>query len=763
MRTSSLGHALRALLAAAALLALGACATHPALEESRRLLAEGRAEEALARLEAGMVERPDDAEVRVAYFRQREIYLGQLLAGSDSAAAAGRIDEALAGYARVLALDAQNARALAGQERVRAGERHRGQLAEAQTLFKKGELAGAESRVRSVLAENPGHAEARALLRRLDEKKAAEESAAQVLKSPFGKSITLEFREASLRSVFEVISRSAGINFVFDKDVRADTKVTLFMRNTTIDDVVKLILTTNQLERKLLNDNSVLIYPNTPVKNRDYQEMVVRSFYLANTEAKQAQVLVKAMVKSRDVFIDEKLNLLVVRDTPEAVRLVERLLGSLDVAEPEVMLDVEVLEVSRTRLTELGLRFPDQISYGLLQPTTTNTIITTTGTQTSTNLGGQLAQGFINTRELNASVPFIANPALILNLKDQDGDANLLANPRIRVKSKEKAKVHIGEKLPVFTTTSTANVGVSASVTYLDVGLKLEVEPTVHLDDEVAIKVGMEVSSIVKEVPGPSSSLAYQVGTRSAATVLRLRNGETQVLAGLINDEERNSASRLPGLGEIPVLGRLFSTNKATNTKTEIVLLITPRILRNIARPDAASLSVAAGTDAAVGSAPLSVRPTAAGALGIAPQNAGAASPPGIPRPGQPEPATAEAPQPPSAPVPQLSLAAPPQASLGSEFVVTASLALGSELGSAQIDVAFDPAALELVGAAASGGRATLPLVPDGAGVRADLRFKVLRASGAALVQVTALRASDPAGIAVPVNLPPPRSIVLAP
>ena len=134
----------------------------------------------------------------------------------------------------------------------------------------------------------------------------------------------------------------------------------------------------------------------------------------------------------------------------------------------------------------------------------------------------------------------------------------MLANPRIRVKNREKAKIHIGDKLPVFTTTSTANVGVSASVTYLDVGLKLDVESNVTLDDEVSMKVALEVSSIVKEVTGPSNSLAYQVGTRSASTVLRLKNGETQVLAGLINDEERKSTSHIPGLGEIPIIGRAF-------------------------------------------------------------------------------------------------------------------------------------------------------------------------------------------------------------
>jgi general secretion pathway protein D len=179
----------------------------------------------------------------------------------------------------------------------------------------------------------------------------------------------------------------------------------------------------------------------------------------------------------------------------------------------------------------------------------------------------------------------------------------VLANPRIRVKNKEKARIHIGDRVPVITTTAAATGGfVSESVSYLDVGLKLEVEPLIYLEDEVGIKVGLEVSNIVKEIRTVgSNTLSYQIGTRNAATVLRLRDGETQVLAGLISNEDRQTAVRVPGLGEMPVIGRLFSNTTDTRTKTEIVLLITPRLLRQIARPDAASVEFAAGTEASSG------------------------------------------------------------------------------------------------------------------------------------------------------------------
>lgn len=591
----------------AVLLFLG-CAGNPAIKESRALLAEGRIDDSVIRLEKALRDAPDDRELRAHYFRQRDLAAGQLLIAADTERVSGRIEAAQALYLRVQKLDANNPRVRDGLAEIAARQRHETRVREAEVLLGKGDNAGAERILRNVLAENPTHGEARRLLQKLREQLTRAEVPAQSLKSAHSKPVTLEFRDTPLKTVFEVIARSSGLNFVFDKDVKTDTKVTIFVRNTGIDEVVKLILVTNQLERKLLNENSVLVYPNTPAKAKEYQELVTRSFYLANADVKQAQALVKSLVKTKDIFTDEKLNLLVIKDTVEAVRLAERLLESLDMAEPEVMLDVEVLEMSRSKLLELGLRFPDQIGYGQLQPTSNSTIVNNGVTETTTNLGGALAAGFVDLRNRAGLTSFVSNPALMLNLKNQVGDGNMLANPRIRVKNREKAKIHIGDKLPVFTTTSTANVGVAASVSYLDVGLKLDVEPNIYLDDEVSIKVGLEVSSIAKEISGPAGSLAYQVGTRSASTVLRLKNGETQVLAGLISDEERSSANRLPGLGDIPLLGRLFSSQRDNSSKTEIVLLITPRIVRNLARPEGLSANVAAGSELSVGAPALQVR-----------------------------------------------------------------------------------------------------------------------------------------------------------
>ena len=603
------------------------CATHPAIRESQALMDAGRIDESVQRLEAGVRESANDTELRALYFRQRDRVSAQLVALAETERLQGRLDEAQELYQRATRLDATSPRVRDGMIALENERRVAARMTQARGLLAKGDSAGAERVLRDVLSVAPTQAEARRLLARLRADAPRPDAPPTALTAALSKPITLDFREVQIKSVFDVIARTSGVNFVFDKDVRSDTRVTIYVRDASVEEVIELVLTTNQLERKLLNDNTLMIYPNTPAKAREYKELVTRSFFLANADVKQAQTMIRTLVKTRDIFIDEKLNLVIIKDTADAVRLAEKLMESLDMAEPEVMLDVEVLEITRSRLQELGVRFPDQIGYGRLQPDLNTTIVNNGVTQSNTTLGGTLAQGFVDLRNRNGLTSFVSNPALTLNLRNEAGDGNTLANPRIRVKNREKAKIHIGDKLPVFTTTSTANVGVSASVSYLDVGLKLDVEPNVYLDDEVGIKVQMEVSSVTREVTGPAGSLAYQIGTRSAATVLRLRDGETQVLAGLISDEERSSANRLPGLGDIPTLGRLFSSTRDNNSKTEIVLLITPRIVRNVARPDANAFNEPAGSEAAVGSPPVQLKRSAPRTLSLSSGAAGARPP----------------------------------------------------------------------------------------------------------------------------------------
>jgi len=254
---------------------------------------------------------------------------------------------------------------------------------------------------------------------------------------------------------------------------------------------------------------------------------------------------------------------------------VEKLVKLADRPEPEVMLEVEILEVKRSRMLELGVQWPNQLS--VISPPVISQTSTDGGVATNVSNTGILTLETIQNLT-SADIAVSPNPAV--TLRKDAGDANILANPRIRVKNKEKAKIHIGDKVPVITSNVTSTGVTSESVSYLDVGLKVDVEPQVRLEGDVEIRVGLEVSNIVQVVKSTNGTQTYQLGSRNASTMLRLKDGETQILAGLIADEERNAATKVPGLGDLPLLGRLFSNNSDQLNKTEIVLLITPRIIR---------------------------------------------------------------------------------------------------------------------------------------------------------------------------------------
>ncbi len=360
----------------------------------------------------------------------------------------------------------------------------------------------------------------------------------------------------------------------------------------------------------------------------------------------------------------------------------------------------------------------------------------------------------------------MTNPAIVANLRAQVGKGNLLANPRIRVKNRDKAKIHIGEKVPVVTSTSAVNVGVSTSVSYLDVGLKLDVEPIIHLDDEVAIKVVLEVSNILEQIV-TNNTVAYRLGTRNAATTLQLRDGETQVLAGLISDEDRKASSRIPGLGDLPTIGRLFSSDLDDSKKTEIVLLITPRIVRNLLPPicGAGRVHVRALTPKSAWQ-PVRTRASAPGTLSLA----SSGSPAGVVRPGA-VPRTTVASAQPTAASPQFALlfAAPAQAQAGSEFNVRFAIPTdpsraASSRSSPMIRKSLEP----LGGTVSAPGRVSVNIagatVAGAQPPASDLRFRVLAgAAGASEIRVESATASDSDDTAIGVAVPAPHRLTILP
>lgn len=442
-------------------------------------------------------------------------------------------------------------------------------------LLKDGKEKEARSSFTKAVGLNPGNQVAALELEKLKQGQKLRLDG-QELNMKSMEPVTLEFRDAGLYGVFEVLARLSGINFIFDEDLK-DAKTTILLRDLPFPQALDLILATNKLGRKVANDSTIIIYPATPQKAQQYEEMMIRVFYLTNTDAKKTVNLLKTMLRARDVQIHEELNAIVIRARPDIIELAQKILEATDLADSEVMLAVEIVEVNRNKAQSLGIDLsPDTITAKV--PTTNN----------STTLG--------DLKGLSSGQLLLGLPSMILDLKKEDVDANVLANPRIRVKNNGKAKIHIGDRVPIITTT--VNQGVSTeNIQYQDVGLKLGVEPTVRPDDEVDLKVALEVSTIGAKTVTTSGSIAYQIGTRNAETVLRLHDGETQIIGGLINDEERSTVARIPLLGDIPVIGSLFSRTELSKVKTDILLSITPYIIKRLEIPEQSVTSFLSGKD----------------------------------------------------------------------------------------------------------------------------------------------------------------------
>lgn len=544
------------------------------LAGSKKMTAEEKIEAKVQQAEKEQLINANSPKTRKDFYLNREFAINEiLLQQARDARDKEDFEQAKSLYERVLSFSPNNQFALNGLVEIVREKAQSDKLKQAQNLIGQNKLSAAERLVHDVLLENPQHKNAQHLSDQIKARMGDSNSMIPKLKGKFDKPVTLELRNADIKLVFDTLSRDTGINFILDKDIRPDTKANIFAKNMPIEEAIEMVIASNGLDKKVISESTVIIYPSNPQKDREYQDLLIRNFYLNSTKAKDVAALLKTMIKTKDIYVYERLNMIVMRDTPEVINLAEKLVASVDLEDPEVMLEIEVLEVSRTKAQTLGIVFPNQLSV----------------------LNTDTALTLQSLKEVNsAQVGVSPNPAI--NFRKTVGDINLLSNPRIRVKNNEKAKILVGDKIPVITTTSTANVGISESVSYVDVGLKLEVEPRITLDNFVNINIGLEVSTLGERTVTANGAAVFAIGTRNTQTTLRLKDGETQILAGLILDNERDNVSKLPGLGDIPLLGRLFSNDDSNKSKTEIVLAITPRVLGNVAIPNAQNSEYWSGT-----------------------------------------------------------------------------------------------------------------------------------------------------------------------
>ncbi|MDX8398866.1 MAG: hypothetical protein R8K20_01300 [Gallionellaceae bacterium] len=417
------------------------------------------------------------------------------------------------------------------------------------------------------------------------DKKAIEEEQGGRLKVTSRSPITLNFRQTDLRTSFEFIAKSFGIDVVFDEAVKT-MPVTLFAKDVTFEEALNLILATTKTFYKKVGTNTILIAPDSKEKRGQYEDQLVRVFQLNNIHAKEMAVILKGIAPPKKLIVNDALNTIVVRDTEEAIKVAGKIIEANDRRPAEVVLEVEILEVNHSKAERLGL---DLSPYRIGASVPTTALLP---------FSGSIQKAFSNNAILTL-------PSVTFNFYKQDVDAKTLANPKLRVLSGKSAKIHIGDRVPLRAATIQDATGqVRTTYDYKEIGIMLAAEPVIHLDNSVTVKVSLEVSSLGQNI-GTQVEPAYSIGTRNAETFMLLRDGETAILGGLIRDEDRKTRLRVPLLGDIPLVGALFTSSDDTGGRTDVLLTITPRVVRGWDMPDKDEMMFTSGSEGRYTSQPL--------------------------------------------------------------------------------------------------------------------------------------------------------------
>jgi len=420
--------------------------------------------------------------------------------------------------------------------------------------------------------------------------------------------VTLRFRNAGLKEVLEGIGKAGGVNLVFDKDVRNDP-VTITIQDTPFEEAFNLILNSNNLFSRVLSTGLMIISPNTRQKQEQYQDLMIRTFYLSNVKAKDMAVLLKGMLDSKRMQVNESLNTIVIRDQPEKIELAEKIILANDRQDSEVLFEVEVLEVNRTVNQTYGLSYPKQIAAALVPPGFTGVI--------SGDVGQQLT--YQQLTSLDPSSYLFKLPTNVqLDFFKQIVNSKTLASPKIRVVNNKKAEINIGDKQPILLSTTNVLPGQAAtgavpttstvtSIEFRDTGVKLTVEPTIRLVNDLALKMKIEVVTLGDQVVLQANPpiTQFKFGNRSAETMLNIKDGETIVLGGLIQEQDQRTKTTIPWIGDLPVIGDWISSFQTQRVTTEVILTITPHIIHTMTQPNWGTQVFWSGTESAYATTPL--------------------------------------------------------------------------------------------------------------------------------------------------------------
>src|SRR6476661_2381784 len=377
---------------------------------------------------------------------------------------------------------------------------------------------------------------------------------------------SLLFREASSRDVFTTLARVANLSVIFDPAFR-ESPVTTELHDVTFEDALTSITSSTHTFYKVTAPRTITIIPDTPAKRREYEDEVVRTFYLSNADLKETIDLLRIVIDLRRIAGVPGANAITIKDTPDRLNAAARIISAVDKARPEVVIDVELLEVDRKRLKEYGLQIASPGSPGI-------------DGSIDVNREGQTLASLANLTQADVFVTGV--PGLYYRLLKTDQNTRTLANPQLRTAEGMPARASFGEEVPVpvtvFAPIATGGVAQQpvTSFNYRNIGVNIDITPRMHHNDDVSLSLKIEVSSL----SGTGYGGLPTFGNRTIDTVIRLKDGETNMLAGLIRDDERDVLDGVPGLSDLPILGRLFGKTHKETQQTDIILTLTPHIVR---------------------------------------------------------------------------------------------------------------------------------------------------------------------------------------
>jgi general secretion pathway protein D len=451
----------------------------------------------------------------------------------------------------------------------------------AQSLAAQGKKPEAVKEYEAALAYDPLNAAILEELRRLtQEAPPKEEPKRERMENPVKlkvsqEKIELKFTEASLRSIFQALGKHAQVNIIFD-ELFKDMPITIDITGREFEAAVGYLCLVSKNFFRVIDEKSLIVVPDQPVKRIQYEQNAIKVFYLSNISAQDIfaalQQMLRTQYRAPNIIVDKNLNTVTIRDTPTNIELAADLIRKWDKSKGEVVIDLEIMEVSRQRLREIGVDL-DNALVGLRYA----------------GPGAAADEGWYKMTEISlgsASSYEISLPAALIKFLESDADTKVLAQPRLRGVGDEEIKSMVGQKIPIPQTTFTpiAAGGISqqpvTSFAYQDVGLDIKLKPKIHAEREVTLEIELKITSIA----GSGYADIPIISTREIKNVIRLKDGETNLLAGLLQDEERRSMRGVAGLKNIPVLGNLFAATDKTIQQSDLILTITPYIIRAVQR-----------------------------------------------------------------------------------------------------------------------------------------------------------------------------------